>query len=138
VISYCINAGEVKGHTECGGIVGRTAADSSILIHGCINIGAVKDYYSQQKAKLGGIVGMARYEQNIKYCFNLTSACEIFANGYDHKNGERIIDPQDNSTHGMVTFANSMNRTSAKAIVDAMEKLCPGVFKYENETVTFK
>jgi hypothetical protein len=38
----------------------------------------------------------------------------------------------------MVTFANSMNRTSAKAIFDAMEKLCPGVFKYENETVTFK
>ena len=137
----CINSGSVIGGTKyAGGIVGYTrrwVSSVKCYIQGCINLGTISGNDLQYK---GGIFGVIFYmDADIVNCYSLKSTNEVFGNYRNSGNKiSAVIDFGENYKDELLTIRDSKNLDSIEKIFAEIEKVSPGVFKYENGTISFK
>ena len=136
MVSKCLNTGNVYGGTGyVGGIVGYSNGTTR-WIERCINTGIV----SSNNAKyVGGIIGLAKKEEQINACYNLRSVCEVFC-CYMELSGNiaKIYVPTENGQYANIKLTLCDSLDDASTIVNRINNYHPGTYTLTDDMVAFK
>jgi hypothetical protein len=136
LISECINTGSIYGEDYergkvryRGGIVGY-AFEYIVSIRDSVNVGKIE--VGEGLAMIyGGIVGLGKNTVAMTNCFNLISACDIFAHTTHHGD----IDPSDKEVQNEYEITNCTNCNSIDEIFEKPRTACPDVFVRDGDNI---